>query len=1126
MGLSSAIHFNGELISQDKVLKETARYRDGRYLIAGSEEPRLPEGVTIQEASDEIPIGESEVSDVSAMVPIQDLESFRLPTQSPIIVADTGYSTYPELDFVNLPMQHSISRYSTRLNSYELPDWWESGSIHAQSPFTLANDSHLADLNFGIIEFPMPHIISRSVTPLGGEGHRGWLVANRTSLEFPHNFKNTIPLDTLSLIRVLKPQKIRGFNVLMRAIVERCVAKIAPLLSKRATEALQAKGPEDQFLQLIIMLFMNNFAGSNDSDFEDLFRQLQYFSAQQATHLLDAIPQPYNTALQQSILTIAIKFGAQSIVKILLQRDIDQNAIYCVSKGQTITPLQFACRRRNIEITRLLIKSGADVKRKDKNGRNTISHLLDLGLSKEATYPPTVGRILALLLEAGADAVCEQLSYLHFWNTQSVVDVFLNCGRTPDVHHNLNLITRALVSAFMCLDSDGALAATRILLGSGFIFAPHSGIDASVELSNAFTVASLKGHEGVVEFFLKAEFKPRPESLAAAVEGNSMTIVRRLLKHGLRPDSVCVGSRHHFLSRPIIKVIQSSLHLTPTRRPTERTTPFAEAVRFQHQEAIQLFQKELDSVFNIVEPTKSNNFLFYTLLNAASEVGDIEMIENLFHRISCSLHVSYIREQDRLVMSCFPLATVGHHVAAVNILLENGAYPEGSDCLTSALMVQDQTLLRLFLDLAVPFGADPVLMWLAVRWGNLDVIQDLIDAGASLHGYLAEIPLTGVIWRFPYPFTNSLGEALRKQDRQVTQLLLRNGADFGVDFGTERSSQFGGCSPLTVAVQSGDINTVQDLLSYGADPNDPGALLEAASQSPMMVQAILEAFDRRYQKFKTLLACKALRKAIRDGKLAEVSLFSKYTDLNDKFQSRENEVGEEANPLGYSPPHSGNLPSPLGEGIAGCNLEIIEILHNSGGDINSTVVLEAPTPFRGRWLAIHQAIYTKNLAVVQLLSTLGARVNCKVELGITRTPLQLATQLGSYEIVEFLIRHCDADVNAEPCIWNGRTALQLAASLCFVQIAELLLKYGADINAPRGKYEGRTAFEGAAEHGRIEMLLFLSNSEFNLRLDREQVCRAMELATKNGQPAAAELVRTISESSNLSLRGFSPLAIT
>jgi ankyrin repeat protein len=947
MGQSSALFFNGEPISQDKVLKETARYRDDQSLIIGSEEPRLPEGVKIQGTSDEIPIEKSKVSDASAMVTIQGPEPFRSPTQSLIMLADNGHSEYQDLGFMDLARQHSISRYSTSLDSPEfLHDWWEALSIHTQSPFRQAFDNYLVDPNFGVMGSPVLHNMSRSLTPLNGAGNPDWLVATPLSLEFRQNLNDTVPLDTLSLIQGLGTLKIRGFNCLMRAIVDRCVTKTIPLLSQRAAQALKSKEPEDQFLQLIIMLFMNNFAGSNEEVFEALFQQLQYFSIQQATHLLDAIPYPYNTALQQSILTIAIKFGAQSIVETLLQREIDQNAIYCVSEEQTMTPLQFACRRRNFEIARFLIQYGADVNRRDKEGRTTISHLLGSRLSKEVTYPSIVGRILALLLEAKADTVCVELSENFFWKSQSIVDVFLKCGRTPEAHHHLTLTAKALKSAFNCLDHRGALAATTILLGPGSIFGADLEIETGEYLSDAFNLASLKGHEGVVEFFLKAEFKPTIESLAAAVVGKSMSIM--------------------------------------------------------------------------------------------------------------------------------------------------------------------------FLDLAVPLREDPTFMWLAVTWGNMDVIQDLIDAGAALHGYVDLFRLLRNYWRFPTPRTNSLGEALKKQDRQIVELLIRNGAVFN----PRQSATFGIHTPLTAAVQSGDINMVQSLLSSGADPNDPMALLEAVSQSPIMVQAILEAFDGRYHKCKTFLACKALRKAIRDGKLEEVSLFARYTDLNDKFELHWNETERM---LAY---HSIYLPSPLGEAITGCNLEILKALHSSGGDINSTVVLGTPTPFRGRWLAIHQAIYTKNLAVVQLLCTLGARVNCKAELGITRTPLQLATELGSYEIVEFLVRDCDADVNAEPCISDGRTALQLAASLCYVQIAELLLQYGADINARRGKYKGRTAFEGAAEHGRIEMLLFLSRNGLDLSLDGDQVRRAMDLAAKNGQTAAMELVKTISQVFNPSLCGSSPLSIT
>lgn len=253
-----------------------------------------------------------------------------------------------------------------------------------------------------------------------------------------------------------------------------------------------------------------------------------------------------------------------------------------------------------------------------------------------------------------------------------------------------------------------------------------------------------------------------------------------------------------------MKEFQSSLHLMHPNWTPYETTPFAEAVRFQKREAIQLFQNEMGFVSNTVKVTDFHNGLFFTLINAASEVGDIEMIENLLHQISCAPYVPHSWKLHPLLTSCFPLATLGDYGVVINKLLENGVYPEDLSCLMSALIVRDQTLVRLFLDLAVPLGDDPTLIWLAVRWGHLEVIQDLIDAGASLHGYAHVIAFIDSNLHLPSPFTNSLGEALRKQDRQVTQLLIRN----GVDFGTERSSPLPRYSPLTVAVQSGDICTV------------------------------------------------------------------------------------------------------------------------------------------------------------------------------------------------------------------------------------------------------------------------------------------------------------------------------
>lgn len=67
-------------------------------------------------------------------------------------------------------------------------------------------------------------------------------------------------------------------------------------------------------------------------------------------------------------------------------------------------------------------------------------------------------------------------------------------------------------------------------------------------------------------------------------------------------------------------------------------------------------------------------------------------------------------------------------------------------------------------------------------------------------------------------------------------------------------------------------------------------------------------------------------------------------------------------------------------------------------------------------------------------------------------------------------------MNSEPALRGGVTALQLAAIGGYVGIALLLLEKGADVNAPAAKFHGRTALEGAVEHGRIDMLKLLHNA--------------------------------------------------
>ncbi|KAJ8128472.1 hypothetical protein O1611_g5162 [Lasiodiplodia mahajangana] len=114
-----------------------------------------------------------------------------------------------------------------------------------------------------------------------------------------------------------------------------------------------------------------------------------------------------------------------------------------------------------------------------------------------------------------------------------------------------------------------------------------------------------------------------------------------------------------------------------------------------------------------------------------------------------------------------------------------------------------------------------------------------------------------------------------------------------------------------------------------------------------------------------------------------------------------------------------------------------------------------------------------NRESVALLLRAGVDVNEDTTwIPYSRSPLQLAVELGNLEMVRYLI-DAGANINAPPAWEFGATALQFAAIKGYLGIAKYLLDLGADVNALPAGDGGRTALEGAAEWGRLDMLELL-----------------------------------------------------
>ncbi|KAK1984149.1 hypothetical protein LZ30DRAFT_712307 [Colletotrichum cereale] len=124
------------------------------------------------------------------------------------------------------------------------------------------------------------------------------------------------------------------------------------------------------------------------------------------------------------------------------------------------------------------------------------------------------------------------------------------------------------------------------------------------------------------------------------------------------------------------------------------------------------------------------------------------------------------------------------------------------------------------------------------------------------------------------------------------------------------------------------------------------------------------------------------------------------------------------------------------------------------------------------------------------------------------TPIQAAAKQGNLPLVERL-KILGADINA-PAYTDDATALQYASIQGYFGLARRLLEFQADPNAPRGQsYLGRTALEGAAENGRLDVVQLLLNSGVEtLSVGRFQYVRAIRYARKQGHHAVARLIKS------------------
>ena len=307
---------------------------------------------------------------------------------------------------------------------------------------------------------------------------------------------------------------------------------------------------------------------------------------------------------------------------------------------------------------------------------------------------------------------------------------------------------------------------------------------------------------------------------------------------------------------------------------------------------------------------------------------------------------------------------------------------------------------------------------------------------------------------------------------------------------------------LKAAVTEGSAAMVQNLIELGANPLSvfsSGALNELDKSRRIEIASLLlesaknkNATDFLSRDIETLLYNPELSSSLIDS-ILEFGLLDLGTPNSpqrafSKFPQR----------------HCLNR-SPLLAAISRRSYDTVEKLLVAGIDPNHKTekrLWETRTQHTG----LLTAVETEDKRLVELLIKYGADVNQPAEFGIVRTPLQMAAEKGSMNMLKLLLSH-RANVNGKPSYKGGGTAFQLAAIFGDCHIAGELLNHGADIDMEPSVINGRWPLEGAAEHGRIEMveyLWLLKEGNFPEKQSR----KARDLAQAQGHFSCARWIAT------------------
>lgn len=396
---------------------------------------------------------------------------------------------------------------------------------------------------------------------------------------------------------------------------------------------------------------------------------------------------------------------------------------------------------------------------------------------------------------------------------------------------------------------------------------------------------------------------------------------------------------------------------------------------------------------------------------------------------------------------------------------------------------------------------DTALQWAAER-GRLDLVQLLRKFGARL-----DSPPTAYGWTV-------LQGAVISENVDLVKYLLESGAD--VNFYNAESYI---PSPLASAARSANLELFQLLQEAGANmvEQGPDALIKAVWSQIKGPRESLTA--SRYNNSATIIRLLVDHLSSSANSRAAIPFPSQHLSVILHFPQLMNLLLQEG---------LLDASAALIIAIRMQDLALVTLFLRRDADVNND-------PPEGPW-ALKEAVDSGGLAILHYLLTHGAnsrekaralqaatrrrsRAECvrlllDYEADINadplpvhsagkyyRTALQAAAEDGNLELVRLLIAEgAEVERFSAGCNDQG-TALQFAAMMGHTSVAYELIQQCANVNALAIGEDGRTALEGAAEHGRLDMVQLLLNLEVET-----QGSRALRFAKREGHESVVALL--------------------